>query len=80
MPDADGYPLNLNHWGKVHNSKATPELIDKGDYLIADKSYDSHSIRDKAREHGMKPVIPKRKNLRNSIMTLIAICINYGIW
>ena len=80
MPDADGYPLNLNHWGKVHNSQAAPELIDKGDYLIADKSYDSHSIRDKAREHGMKPVIPKRRNPRNSIMTLMAICINYGIW
>lgn len=61
VPDADGYPLNLNHWGEVHNSQATPKLIDKGDYLIADKSYDSHSIRDKAHKHGMKPVMSKRK-------------------
>ncbi|MBD7948727.1 IS5 family transposase [Psychrobacter sp. Sa4CVA2] len=66
--DANGYPLNFKiTGGEVHDSQAAPELIelvDKADYLIADKGYDSDSIRDKAREHSMKPVIPKRKNAK----------------
>ncbi len=33
-------------------------------YFIADKGYDSQAIRDKAIEHGMKAVIPKRKNAK----------------
>jgi len=40
------------------------ELVGSAEYLIADKGYDSDTIRNKAREHGMKPVIPKRKNAK----------------
>lgn len=37
------------------------ELAGSAEYLIADKGYDS---RNKVREHGMKPVIPKRNNAK----------------
>lgn len=40
------------------------ELVDAGGYLIADKGYDSDSIRDKVRKHEIKPVIPKCKNAK----------------
>jgi len=40
------------------------ELVGSAEYLIADKGYDSDAIQNKAREHGMKPVIPKRKNAK----------------
>ena len=40
------------------------KLAGSAEYLIADKGYDSDGIRNKAREHGMKPVIPKRKNAK----------------
>ena len=32
------------------------------DFLIADKGYDSQAVLDLAREQGMEPVIPPRKN------------------
>ncbi|MCV6705015.1 transposase, partial [Neisseria meningitidis] len=37
------------------------EVIQEAQYFIADKGYDSQEIRDKAIEHGMKAIIPKRK-------------------
>lgn len=40
------------------------ELVGTGEYLIADKSYDSDTIRNKAKKHGMTPLIPKRKNAK----------------
>ena len=40
------------------------ELVGSVDYLIADKGYNSETIRNKANKHGMKPVIPKRKNAK----------------
>ena len=42
------------------------ELIGQADYFIADKGYDSETIRDKARTQNMIPVIPKRKNAKQS--------------
>ena len=66
--DAHGHPIDFEiTGGEVHDSQAAPELIDlvgKAEYLIADKGYDSDSIRNKAREHGIKPVIPKRRNAK----------------
>ena len=66
--DADGYPLDFKvTGGEVHDSQVAPELIElvgTGEYLIADKGYDSDAIRDKARKHKMKPIIPKRKNAK----------------
>ena len=40
------------------------ELVGADDYLIADKGYDSDAIRNKARKHKMKPVIPRRNNAK----------------
>jgi transposase len=40
------------------------KLAGSAEYLVADKGYDSDAIRNKAREHGMKPIIPKRKNAK----------------
>ena len=34
------------------------------EFLIADKGYDSQAVLDLARERGMEPVIPPRKNRR----------------
>ena len=66
--DADGYPLHFKiTGGDVHDSQVAGELIDMighADYFIADKGYDSESIRDKARSHNMILVIPKRKNAK----------------
>ena len=66
--DANGYPLDFKvTGGEVHDSQVAPELIElvgSAEYLIADKGYDSDTIRDKARQHKMKPVIPKRKNAK----------------
>ncbi len=66
--DADGYPLHFKiTGGDVHDSQVAGELIDmigQADYFIADKGYDSESIRDKARSHNMILVTPKRKNAK----------------
>jgi len=32
------------------------------DYLLADRGYDSNAILDQARDQGMEPVIPPKKN------------------
>ena len=66
--DSHGNPLDFKvTGGNVHDSQVAPELIElvgTGEYLIADKGYDSDAIRDKARKHKMKPIIPKRKNAK----------------
>ena len=36
-----------------------------GDFLIADKGYDSEAIREYARSKNMIPIIPKRSNNKN---------------
>ena len=66
--DANGYPLDFKvTGGEVHDSQVASELIElvgSAEYLIADKGYDSDAIQNKASKHGMKPVIPKRKNAK----------------
>ena len=66
--DAHGNPLCIEiTGGQVHDSQVAPQLIDQvqGEILIADKGYDSESIREKARSKNMVPVIPKRSNNKN---------------
>ena len=48
----------------MHDSQVAPQLIEQvqGEYLIADKGYDSETIRELARSKNMIPVIPKRSN------------------
>jgi transposase len=52
--------------GEVHDSKVAEQLIEEsgteGSSFIADKGYDSEAIREKVRDKGMIPVIPRRKN------------------
>ena len=66
--DANGLPIDFKiTGGDVHDSQVAKQLIDivgEATYLIADKGYDSDAIRDKARKHKMKPIIPKRKNAK----------------
>jgi len=38
------------------------DLLPRGDFVIADKGYDSEAIRDKIRERNSIPVIPRKKN------------------
>ena len=37
----------------------------EADYLLADRAYDTDKILDKAKEAGMEPVIPPKKNRKN---------------
>ena len=64
--DSHGHPIDFEiTGGEVHDSQVAYkliELVDSGDYLIADKGYDSESIRETARLHKMIPVIPRRSN------------------
>ncbi len=38
------------------------DLLPQADFIIADKGYDSETIRDKVRERLSIPVIPRKKN------------------
>lgn len=64
--DAHGNPIDFEvTGGEVHDSKVADTLIKKvgtADYFIADKAYDSESIRESAKKEGMVPVIPRRSN------------------
>lgn len=64
--DSHGRPINFEiTGGEVHDSQVANQLIDlvqTADYLMADKGYDSESIREKARAYRMIPVIPRRSN------------------
>ena len=53
--------------GTVADCKFGEKLIQgaDADYLLADKGYDSDSIVEIAKQNGMEPVIPPRKNRRN---------------
>nr|WP_159768140.1 IS5-like element IS1301 family transposase [Enhydrobacter sp. 8BJ] len=66
--DSHGNPLDFKvTGGNVHDSQVANDLIEviqEAQYFIADKGYDSQEIRDKAIEHGMKAIIPKRKNAK----------------
>jgi transposase len=64
--DAYGLPIYFEIVeGQEHDSKSAPELIEKlppAAEIIADKGFDSEEIREAIREHGAKPVIPRRSN------------------
>ena len=66
--DSYGLPIEfIITGGDVHDSKVANELIDllpQGDFVIADKGYDSEAIRDKIRERNSIPVIPRKKNFK----------------
>jgi transposase len=63
--DAHGNPIDFElTGGDVHDVARAETLIDhsKAEMLIGDKGYDSDSVRDKAREKGICPIIPTRSN------------------
>lgn len=63
--DALGYPLKfIVTEGQVHDVTQAESLLEGecGDYLIADKGYDSALLVDYAKERGFVPVIPSRSN------------------
>jgi len=64
--DSYGLPIEfIITGGEVHDSKAANELIEllpQGDFVVADKGYDSEAIREKIRERNSIPVIPRKKN------------------
>jgi transposase len=68
----DSYGLPIEFYitgGEVHDSKATPTLIDmlpSSDYIIADRGYDSEALREQIRDKNVIPVIPRKKNSKVS--------------
>jgi transposase len=68
--DAHGNPLDFEiTGGEVHDSQVAQIMIDKigtAEHLIADKGYDSQEIRERAKEAGMNPVIPRKSNSKKS--------------
>lgn len=61
-----GLPIEFDiTGGDVHDVNVAPELISKiplADYTIADKGYDSESVRELIRSKGSVPVIPRKRN------------------
>lgn len=53
--------------GTVADCTLTCRVMDgfDADYVLADKGHDSDSLIEHMKEHGMKPVIPPRKNRKN---------------
>jgi transposase len=63
--DAHGNPIDFEiTGGQVHDAKIAGQLIEKlrGENLIADKGYDSDTIREQVRRQGMTPIIPMKNN------------------
>ena len=79
--DANGYPIDFEITrGKIHDSQIAPkliELVEKAEYLVADKGYDSEKIRECARTFDMTP---ENLTALKVIKNLMVIYIDYGIW
>ena len=64
--DAYGLPIDFEiTGGQVNDIKAAPGLVERlplGEFLIADKGYDSEILRDKIKAKGSIPVIPRRSH------------------
>lgn len=70
--DAHGNPFRFHLTaGQVHDVTVAPHLLAQvgvlGEYVIADKGYDSDQFREKIRESGSQPVIPGRGNRKQPI-------------
>ena len=67
LADAHGYPVDFEiTGGDVHDVKAADTLLGKvsgqAENFIADKGYDSDSLREQIRAAGAIPVIPRKSN------------------
>lgn len=67
LVDADGQPVRLLlSEGQQHDVKQAPELLQdiRNAYVIADKAYDSDTLRNQLRSQRCRPVIHSRKGSR----------------
>ena len=67
--DGLGNPLRfILTGGQQHGNTQAEGLLTgyDGEYVLADKGYDSHGFRQHILERGMTPVIPARSNRRES--------------
>lgn len=66
VADNKGRPVNFElSAGNINDSTIAPELIkqlQRTDFLVADKGYDSESIRALIVENGATPMIPRKSN------------------
>lgn len=63
--DSFGMPLGfILTKGQEHEINTAKELLEgeKGEYLLADRAYDSNDFRDDLESRGIKAVIPCKKN------------------
>lgn len=64
--DAFGLPIEFElTGGEVHDCKVAPEIIEKlspAKCIVADKGYDSETLREQIRSKGSIPVIPRKTN------------------
>ncbi len=63
--DACGLPIHFSvTGGEVHDCKEAPKLVaelPKGDYIVADRGYDSEALRLQIKDKGAVPVIPRKR-------------------
>jgi transposase len=66
VADAHGNPIDFEiTGGEVHDVKVADQIIrklDKAEYFIADKGYDSEAVRQQARDKNIIPIIPRKSN------------------
>lgn len=66
--DSHGNPIDFKITeGDVHDSQAVDDIIERltdATYFIADKAYDSETIRTRLKQDNISPIIPKRKNAK----------------
>lgn len=64
--DGFGLPIAFKlTGGEVHDCKAAPDFIaslPRADFVVADKGYDSDSLRQQIIDSGAIPIIPRKKN------------------
>ncbi len=67
--DACGLPIHFSvTGGEVHDCKEAPKLVaelPKGDYIVADRGYDSEALRLQIKDKGAVPVIPRKKEFNS---------------
>ena len=66
LTDSSGNPIYFEITaGNISDCTAAPSLIENsptGEFLVADKGYDSKNLRKQINEQGATPIIPRKKN------------------
>jgi len=65
-PTYHGNPIDFEFTGgQVHDAKVAGRVLSKistAEHIIADKGYDSKTIREQVKSRGMNPIIPRKSN------------------